>query len=456
MAAPTETEIQTQWQNAVNILEKTRAYADDNVVDPGGYLDVFVKSFEGDFIPADGNSFARRVRGLLSGAVDQSQAISIMEPILYEYASVMAASATLGYGSGFQSVNDIFDALYQWFIETSETVETRAITYTAVTAVAGGTGNAGISRLTEDRFGHKLEACHVEKKMFKCIADQNSGTQKWAERFQSQGEKSSFDGLGIGITGSGDSSRTLITAKHAGSGNGGSLLNNSSFSDFNVSATSGAQFTNWDETITGAATTAITQDTTNYYRSHPNANANGSMKLALANAGHTIALKQTLTNMRISRLDSNTPYFLRVMVNKTVGSGVGGNVLLKLGGNATVTVALSALGSGWQELKIPFDKTCWTEEFGQDSFDVEMAWSAGTSGYMLFDDVIFCPWDLIDGTYWLVHQANGTPIANLVGDEGKAVDTGGAPGTGIIQYWCWISGLGYLPSHASPTMADPS
>jgi hypothetical protein len=181
------------------------------------------------------------------------------------------------------------------------------------------------------------------------------------------------------------------------------------------------------------------------------------MKLALANSGHSITLKQTLTNMRVSRLDPNTPYFLRVMVNKTVGTGAGGTVTLKLGGNTTVSTAVSGLGSGWQELKIPFDKTCWLEEFGQDSFDIEISWSNGTGGYMLFDDVIFCPWDLIDGTYWLVHQANATPVANLMDDEFKTIDTGGAPGTGIIQYWCWISGLGYLPSHASsPTMADPS
>ena len=458
MAAPSEAEIQTQWKNTVNILEKTRAYADNDLADPGGYLDVLVQSFEGDYIPVDGAAFVSRIRSLLSSAVGRTQAVSAIEPVLYEYASILAASSTLGYGSGYQSSADLFAALYQWFVDGSYTVVTRAITYTAVSAVAGGTGNAGISRLTVDRYGFNLEACHVEKKMFKCISDQNSGSQKWAERFQAVGSAASFDGLRIGATGSGEASRTTITAKHAGSGNGGSLLNNSSFSDFTASATSGAQFTNWDETRVGAATTAITQDTTNYYRSHPNANTNASMKLALANAGHSITVKQTLTNMRASRLDPNTPYFLRVMVNKTVGSGVGGNVTIKLGGNATVSTAVSGLGANWQQLVIPFDKTCWLEEFGQEGFDIEIAWAGGTSGYMLFDDVMFCPWDLIDGTYWLVHQAHATPLANLVDDEYKAVDSGGAPGTGIMQYWCWISGFGYLPSTGggSPTIADPT
>ena len=320
---PTEAEIQTQWKNIVNVLEKTRAYADDDLADPSGYLDVLVQSFEGDYIPIDGAAFVSRIRSLLSSAVNQSQALSALEPVLYEYASIIAADTAHGYGSGFSNVNDLFGALYKWFIDDTITVKTRAITYTAVSAVSGNVGTAGISRLTEDRYGHKLEACHVEKKMAQCVADQNSGTQKWAERFQFIGEASSFDGLLIGATGSGEASRTTVTAKHAGSGAGGSLLNNSSFSDFTASSSSGAQFANWDETIVGAATTAITQDTTNYYRSHPNASTNASMKLTLANSGHSITLKQTLTNMRVSRLDPNTPYFLRVMVNKTIGSGAG-------------------------------------------------------------------------------------------------------------------------------------
>lgn len=453
---PTEAEIQTQWKNTVNVLEKTRVYADDSLADAGGYLDVLVQSFEGEYIPVDGAAFVTRIRALLSSAVDSSQALAALEPVMFEYASILSASSTIGYGAGFQNVGDIFAALYQWLLDNSATIQTRAITYTSVSASGSNTGNLGVSRLTVDRFGHDLEACHVEKKMLKCISDQNSGSQKWAERLEFIGESASFDGLRLGATGSGEASRTLLTAKHAGSGNGGSQLNNSSFSDFTASDSSDAQFTNWDETLGGAAAyTDITQDTANYYREHPNSSTNGSMKLSMDSAADSITVKQTLTNMRASRLDPNTPYFLRVMWNRSIGSGTVGTVTLKLGANTTVSVAVSAQ-SGWQELTIPFDKTCWLEEFGQDSFDIEISWANGTGGYILFDDVIFCPWDLVDGTYWLAHQNNGTPVANLVEDEYYAVDTGGAPGTGILQYWCWASGLGYLPSAATPTISDPS
>jgi len=452
---PTEAEIQTQWKNLANVLEKTRAYADDNLVNAGGYIDVLVQSFEGEYIPIEGSAFVTRVRALLSSAVDQSQALAILEPMLYEYSAILAVSSTLGYGSGYRSAGDVFVALYQWLHDNTESVETRAITYTTPSASGSNTGNADIARLTVDRFGYNLEACTVEKKMVKCIADQNSGTQKWAESFEVIGESASFDGLRRGVTGSGEASRTLIRAKHAGSGAGGSLLNNSSFSDFTADS-GGEQFTGWVETLSGAAVyTDITQDTTNYYRTHPNASTNASMKISMDNAGDEITLKQSVNNMRISRLDPDTPYFLRVAWNRSIGSGTAGNVTLKLGGNTEVTTAVAAQ-SGWQELIIPFDKTCWLEEFGEDSFDIEIGWDGGTAGYILFDDAIFCQWDRIDGTYWLVHQNSQVPAANLVEDEYYAVDSGGAPGTGILQYWCWIAGLGYLPSDASPTITDPT
>lgn len=449
---PTEAEVQTQWKNAVNVLEKTRAYADNSLANGGGYLDVLVQSFEGEYIPISGAAFVQRVRALMSGVLDSSQALFVMDAVLREYAPLLAASATLGYGSGYQTTRELFQALYQWMHDNTYSVETRAITYTTPSANGGNTGTAGVSRLTTDRFGYPLEACHVEKKMLQCITDQNSGALKWAESFQIVGETASFDGVRYAANGSG--ARSTLRAKHAGSGAGGSLLSNSSFSDFSSTATN--KFTNWVATYGGSAVAAdLTQDTTNYYRSHPNASTDASCKISMDNAGDSITLKQTLTNMRVSRLDPDTPYFLRVMVNKTVGTAVGGSVTLKLGANTTVTSTVAALSANWDELVIPFDKTCWLEEFGEDAFDIEIAWSGGTSGFMLFDDVIFCPWDEFDGTYWLVHQNNASPVANIVGDEYYAVDSGGAGGTGILQYWCWRAGLGYLPSDATPTIADP-
>lgn len=454
---PTEAEIQAQWQNGVDCLEEFRAFADNTLAAASGPLDTLAQSFEGQYIPIDGAAFISRMRALASSAIDPSQARAILDAVLFEYANILAGSATVGYGSGRTSPVELARALYDWLHENSDTVASRVITYATPSANGSNVGNLTVERLTEDAKGYNLEACHVEKKMLRCVVDQNTGANEWAERFEISGEQASFDAVRYGAFGSGDSARTVLTARHAGSGQGGSLLNNSSFSNFTASASSGEQFDNWTETLGGgAAYTDITQDTSNVYRSFPNEQTSGALKIAMDNAADSVYLKQTLSQMKVSRLDPSLPYFLRVMWNRSVGSGAGGSVHLKLGGNTAVTVALAAQ-SGWQELVIPFDSTCWPENFSEDGFDVEIGWAGGTSGYVLFDDAIFAPWTLVDGTYWLLNQKNASPAPSIVNDEYYAVDSGGAPGTGKLQYWFWRAGYGYLPSsNGANTIADPS
>jgi len=451
---PTEAEIQTQWKNAVDILEDLRAFIDGTLAGGGGLFDVLIQTLEGEYTPAEFTNLVNSWRATLSSTIDSGTALRIMEPILFEYGKILAASAGDGFGSGARNSAELFSALYEWLHDGGDTIAYRNITYTAMAADGSNVGNAVVSRLTVDRNGYPLEACHVEKKMIRCLADANTGVNQWAESFEIQGEAANFDAVLRGNFGSGDGARTILRARHAGSGAGGSLLQNSSFSDFATAATA-QKFDGWTETFGGAAVLAdVTQDTTNYYRSHPNASTNASLKLSMDSAADTITLKQTIADMRISRLDPNTPYFLRLMWNRSIGTGTVGDLTVKLGGNTAVSVTLAAQ-SGWQELVIPFDSTCWLKGFNEDPFDIEIAWAGGTSGFLLIDDVIFAPWDLVDGTYWNIRQNNASPVAPLVDDFYVAADTGGAPGTGKLQYWCFVSGLGYLPAGGAPTISDP-
>jgi hypothetical protein len=304
-----------------------------------------------------------------------------------------------------------------------------------------------MDRLTVDENGFNIEACHVEKKAFRCRADQNSGTEKNAEVFEVVGTAQSFDSLLRASFGSGETIRRTIVSKHAGSSEGGSLLNNSSFSDFSATAT--PKFNSWTETAGGAQ---LAQDTTNFYRSFPGAQVDASLKIT-GGAG-TVTIKQTIDNTRARRLDPNTPYFLRIMVNKTIGSGLGGNVVIRMG-SKSATIAVASLAAGWNELKIALGTSNWFRKFDEDPCDIEIEWNTSTSGFLLVDDVLFCPFDLVDGTWWCLRQNNATPIAWLVDDVLTFTDTGGAPATGKIQWWLFVAGFGYLPSSGSPTFADP-
>jgi hypothetical protein len=159
--------------------------------------------------------------------------------------------------------------------------------------------------------------------------------------------------------------------------------------------------------------------------------------------------------MRIQALDPTKPYFLRVMVNKTIGTAAGGSVTLRMG-SQSVTTTIAALASGWTEVRIPLTAACWFRTFNQNPFTIQVEWSGSTSGYLLVDDALFGEWTRLDGTYWVVRQAAASPVAWLVDDVVDFTDTGGLPTTGKLQWWFWVAGFGYLPSTAgTPTFTDP-
>lgn len=453
---PTEAEIQTQWRNAVDVLETARAHADGTMAPAAGKFDVLLQSLEGDYTPVEIAAAVARYRATYSALLDPGTALQFLSPLLLDYAAILAAEAGIaGFGSGYRDSGDLFSALYEYFVATTKTVQSRNITFdstvtTGKSGPSGGSivGNGAMSRLTTDRYGFAIEACHVERKLFRCRQDQNTGVEKEAEVFEHLGANESQDALLRSSFGSGRSSIAFLRSHHAGSGAGGSLLNNSTFSTFLATAT--PKFTGWTETAGGAQ---LAQDTTNFYRSHPGASTDAALKIT-GGAG-TVTVKQALDEMRVRRLDSNTPYFLRVMLNKTVGTASGGTVTIRMG-SVTASVTIAALGAGWQELLITAGEDSWPTVFGQDPLDVEIEWSSSTSGFLLVDDVLFAPFDLVDGTWWFLRANNATPIAWEIDDLLQFTDTGGAPTTGKVQWWLFVAGLGYLPSTTgTPTFADP-
>ncbi len=448
--SPTEAEIITQWTNAIAIMEDTREFADTILAGTTKYYDVLLQSLEGEYTPAGLSGAVQRHRDTMSGLIEPGRALDFLRPILFEYARILDED-----GGGYTTLPQIMRALYEYYHVNSKTVESRAITYdssvsTSQSNVAGGgtiVGNGAISRLTVDEHAYNLEACNVEKKTFRCRADQNSGTKIEAEIFEFIGAPQSQDALSLEAFGSGVQFRQDIRSLHAGSGRGGSMLRNSSFSTFSSSAT--PKFVGWDLTTAGSG---VTQDTTNYYRTHPNSSVNASM--VMDGTTTTVVVKQTLANMAVNRLNPDLPYFLRVMWNGTTGSAVGGTLKLRLGSQ---TVSVSVSQGGWLELIIPLDTNCWFRNFNETVFDVEIEWNGPTSGTLLLDDVIFAPMQLIDGTFWVIRGNAATPVAWQLDDTLKFTDTGGAANTGKIQYWLQQAGLGYLPSTTgTPTFTEPT
>ncbi len=444
---PTEAEIQTQWRNSIDLIEQTRVYADATVAGGGGLLDTLLQALEGEYTPSELANAAQRYRAGLSSLVEPARVLEFLTPIIFEYGNILSE------GSGYGDTGTLMQALYEHFVTNSLTVESRAITYdTSATLGGSNVGNGGMERLTVDENGFNLEDCYVEAKRFRCRSDQNSGSREHAEVFEHLGDTASRDSLLRSSSGSGEQANTFLSSHHAGGAGGGSLLRNGSFSTFD--STASPKFEGWTE-ASGGGNMTQTVVAAEIYRSHPGAGTDAALKLT--GDGTQVTIKQTLASMGVSQLDPDTPYFLRVMLNKDEGTAVGGTITLKLG-SQSATVTISAMGSGWQELFIGGGglTSNWFRNFNEDPFDVELDWSSSSSGYLVVDDMIFAPWDLIDGTWWFLRGNSTTHIPWLVDDTLLFTDTGGAPATAKIQYYLWASGLGTLPSTTgTPTFTEP-
>ena len=455
--SPTEAEVQTQLKNTVAILESFRNHCDGTQAGGGGLIDALLQSLEGEYTPPALTRFAQTMRNLMSGGCSPEIAREALRWVFREYIKLVSNQA------GVTDDAAVMRAIYEYFYTSGALIKSRTITFdtTATTSqanVAGGgtiVGQGVVSRLTVDEHNFPLEACHVEKKQLRCVRDVNTGADEHAEQFLLMGLPASQDNLLRTATGFGSGDRFAVTlfSKHAGSSQGGSLLRNSSFDEFSSSSNTFSGWTN----VAGTGGTHILQDTTNTYRSNPSVATNGTNgSLKLVNGVTPITVRQAIEDrvMRIRELKPDVPYFLRIMVNKTIGTASGGNVVLRLG-SVTVTTSIASLGSGWQEILVPIGTSCWARTFNTNPFQIDIEWASSSSGFLLVDDVLFCEWDFHDGTWWLVRQNGATPTPWKLDDQLEFTDTGGAPATGKLQYWLQLAGLGYLPASGSPTIADP-
>ena len=455
--ALTEDQLQDQWTKAVDILEQTRVFA-DSLVGASSEFEVLTSALKGEFTPDALAVWAQQQRASLSSMIDPSRIYDAIAPCVLDYGKVLQAANKIG--SGYETVPELMVAIYEYFAGGSERVESRLITLD-IAQSRTGTGDGEMSRLIVDENNFQIDAVHVERKKWRCRRDQNTGVKKHAEEFEMVGETRSRDNLLNATHGSGSTQSVAIRNKNAGGGTAGSLLRNSSFSSYDAAATN--KFTNW-ERVSG--TEAI--QSTLYYATYPGADTNASMLMGVSGASGTARYKQTLANMRVAKLNPNRPYFLRAMVNAVAGpgaNGAGGNFVLHLG-SQTVTVALSAIVSagGWYEVMLPLNTNSWFKNFAlgatSDDFDVEVEWTGWSAGDLLIDDVILCELDPVDGTWWVLRMNDATPVAWVVDDELEFLDTqsaGSGAAGGLINYYLFRAGLGYLPhATSSITFADPA
>jgi hypothetical protein len=410
--------------------------------------------FQGDYSVA-AQQAASNVRGLLNSAVGSGMARSVLAPLLRNYANVSQQFSSANDGP-IRTTNPvgILSALYLHFIKQGFNVKSRNITF-GTPAAGSNIGSGSVSRLTVDAYGFPIEACHVEAKQARCVANAQTGTPAGEEVFTFQGNTRLLDQINLpASTSAGHTNQT------GGSGGGrnfaalsgrNSMLANPSFENFaGTSITSLTSITSWTVGAEGIANYNL--DQTNYYRTY----------LGLQNPASVIFLSAGVlsqaSNINNIQFSGNNPYYFQVAYNAQIGAATG-TLTLTLG---QTSVSVNVSGKiGWQTLKIPLTKMCWSRNFAPATqsatsatlLNMSIQWTGGT-GQLRVDEAILAPMFQFDG-HWYAILGGQTLFAADNHDTFTWSDTL-AGSDSIIQQWLWRSFGMYLPSTlGSPTWADP-
>lgn len=427
-----EAESQAQIAALIGLAHHSRDYAESQTPSFVSLFDSYVQLAEGDYAP-EALGGVQGVRDRFAGVLSRDIWLASLTAHLRDY-----AKATLGVPE--VGADAIMARLYDRFIDNTLRVTSRQITYGSPAAGGGNVGTGTLVRLTKDENDFNLEACTVEAKTIKCIADYNSGTRKHEEQFEIRGAAAPRDALSL----SGSGAKALLRA--VSPSDALTYLTNPSFSDYTGTAPP-TVLPGW--TVGSLANFAIVTGASNTFR-----DADGIAAGDAANAALQINATETVTqalSVRRAAINPNIPYMLEIAWNRQIGAA-SGTLEIQLG-NASVNVAVAAQ-TGWQKLRLALDRKLWFKYWNKTDASVVISWTR-TGGTLLVDDVTLAPLQPFDGTYW---WPIGGATRFLRDDVFTLTDTGGAPATGILQYWFYRLLGRYLP-HAtggSVTWVDPS
>ena len=425
--SPSEAELKQQLQDFIATREAGRLWADGTLI---GLLDTQEQGPEGDYLPSGIVGYTSAVRSAASALMSQDP--TFMDSWLADMGKFIKSPADPG------DTARLMRDIYQWFVDNSNAVTSRQLTTPAPSAGGSNVGSGLMSRQTTDENAENLEAITVELKTATVVRDQTTGARRGEEVWELKGVEPPPDRLGAASGGSGVIQE--IVTRHGGSGAGGSLLTNSSFDETHGTTDSDTSKVNgW--TISSGATDL--EESSTIFVEEPGVTTANSQSL---NFQGNAVITQKLSTTGI-QLDASTPYFMRLMVRREASCD--GTLTIALGSHSTGVDLTTHSNNTWEELLLVIGQNSWPAQFYADELAVTLTLASNTTGNVLVDGLHFGPFDLIDGSYYLI-RAGATPWK--IDDVFTFTDSGGAPTTGLIQYALYINGLGYLPSGTGSTV----
>ena len=429
MASPTEAEMETQWQNAVAIIEN---FDTNNTI--ANDINTYEVTYESDFV-SEQASASQQVRTAAASVLDLAEAL--LTPVFLGYALHIVEDPA-------GSADEAIDRMYDYFIAQSKTIVARVFAYGTPAAGASNTGTGTLRRLTVDENAYDLEAQFTEVKTFTCSADGNTGTNTHQTSFAVKGQAEGVDSLLI----RGSGLETVITSKSSAD----SILGNPTFSQYAIAGTvatgapytlvSGDTITNWQ--LLDAAGTAtdetlyeLTVTAADIYRI---VDGDTTPTAVRVDASHT--LKQDFSDVGIS-LNALVPVDLLLPIKRE--SSATGNLVVTMGAMSKTIDTSTLNNAAYNAVFFDQDKDQWPLNITLNDAALTLAWTR-TAGELVYDELTLVAYDLIDGTYWVLHSG-ATPF--LLADSFTATDT--LASDSKLQQWLWRAFNRYLPSATTAT-----
>jgi len=430
VADPNLADIQLTEKECVDLLEETRKFGSVNAKNLVAMGQTIVGDLKGDF-STDVSAGVDRARLALAAILAPDAEARLLYPTLRHLAKL--------YGWPEVDASLLCARRYRYYADNSLTVQSRVLTYGAVTAGGANSGTGTVYCLKEDERGFAIEACAVETKTFRCTADYGLGSRKGEEAFEVWGTPPSKDGLEN--LGSGVGRQGLDRAMSAADSQ--RFIGNPSFSIY----TGGTPLTALDSWTVNSGTFAnidIRTGAANVYR-----NPDGDTSYAAIRFSGNEKLYQYIGAAQ--KLDKDVPYHVAVAWCRRAGAT--GNLTLRLG-NATVTVTIgSGTNDVWNVLTLALDKKRWPYYFDKQSLALEIEVDTLAVGTVDIDDVQFYPMTKIDGLWWSI-VGGATPF--LLNDYFTQAVTQADATKGKKQYHIYRAFGYYMPHTAgAATDADP-
>ncbi|RLB44669.1 MAG: hypothetical protein DRH30_00895 [Deltaproteobacteria bacterium] len=427
---PTWAQLIDRLTAVTDIDKSTRAFVEGELL---AKYEVLEAESAGDYGPSGNPGYTQGHRGIMSGSLSADLLQVVLIPLLMDAGKVSGSPGTAN--NIIRLRNDFFD--YMRLDATLNRVQSRVMTYGAA-APGANTGDGDVVRLTVDEHGFDLEAVTSEQKTIICREDQTLGSRRGAELFEIHGTEPSQDNINLFIQGS-----ALIQSmrvRHAGSGDGQSLMTNSSFDEALIVGVPADTVPGW-ETLIGDAGLTLNSD---IFIAPPGVQDVDSFSLDSVGDFHIV---QSIEDAGFTA-NVSTPYVLSAKIKST---GADGSLTLRMGSKSITIPDLTAIGAGWVDVIMVMNTDLWPANFYEDRMDIEVQVSGMTAGNIQIDNLIFTALDLADSSYY--HMRSGqTPFQ--LDDEFTLGDAEGVDAK--IQHMWIAAGLGYLPHDAAPTIPDPT